>query len=489
MANVKKISAPWNQTGKTAYAIIRREADSYRLNAADGTFAANPTNPYLALTEDAVIKGLYEVLESRTAWNDGSYLFAAYIQSGGSPAPASDTPISFGYFNTIGDVQITLDASVASRSTQAAVSAIPTNPLLSTDTRLNNLDAAISSRSTYAGGAVASVTAPVTVGINNDKSGYSGVATNMVVAPDNTSIAAIKVKTDNLPASPAAVSDIPTTVAIATAVWGAATRTLTGFGTLVSDVSAAVWSATTRTLSAFGFNVTASSVMDKSGYSLATPPPAASDIRAEMDANSTKLANLDATISSRLATSGYTAPDNTSVAAIKAKTDQLQFTGGAVQANATATVDTSAVATAVWDAQMANHETSGSTGEVLSKLIIPGYAGPEIVIPAPVAPNLQTLYGNVKEFASTAWAVGDVVTLTIKPNQAANGSVISPAPRSFTIGTDGLFDFTADIGADVVITVSNTSGVYFKKEFTVSTDPVKNIADYTDAKPLLIPFT
>jgi hypothetical protein len=37
----------------------------------------------------------------------------------------------------------------------------------------NNLDAKVSSRSTYAGGVVASVAAPVTVGANNDKTGYS----------------------------------------------------------------------------------------------------------------------------------------------------------------------------------------------------------------------------------------------------------------------------------------------------------------------------
>lgn len=37
---------------------------------------------------------------------------------------------------------------------------------------LSRIDAAISSRSTYAGGAVASVTAAVTVGTNNDKTGY-----------------------------------------------------------------------------------------------------------------------------------------------------------------------------------------------------------------------------------------------------------------------------------------------------------------------------
>ncbi|MEI9971045.1 MAG: hypothetical protein WDO73_02775 [Ignavibacteriota bacterium] len=39
--------------------------------------------------------------------------------------------------------------------------------------KLANLDAAMSSRSTFAGGAVASVTDPVTVGTNSDKTGYA----------------------------------------------------------------------------------------------------------------------------------------------------------------------------------------------------------------------------------------------------------------------------------------------------------------------------
>lgn len=39
--------------------------------------------------------------------------------------------------------------------------------------RMGNLDAAVSSRSTYAGGPVSSVTAPVTVGTNTDKTGYA----------------------------------------------------------------------------------------------------------------------------------------------------------------------------------------------------------------------------------------------------------------------------------------------------------------------------
>lgn len=53
------------------------------------------------------------------------------------------------------------------------ITAIPTNPLLTNDARLDHLDANISSRSTFAGGAVASVTGDVSVGTNKDKTGYS----------------------------------------------------------------------------------------------------------------------------------------------------------------------------------------------------------------------------------------------------------------------------------------------------------------------------
>jgi hypothetical protein len=80
-------------------------------------------------------------------------------------------------------------------------------------------------------------------------------------------------------------------------------------GTAVLDpaaVASAVWGAATRTLT--------------------TSSATAVDIRQEMDSNSTKLANLDATVSSRLASSAYTAPSNTDVAAIKAKTDLLETT-------------------------------------------------------------------------------------------------------------------------------------------------------------------
>lgn len=49
-------------------------------------------------------------------------------------------------------------------------------------------------------------------------------------------------------------SDIPSASSIASAVWSNGTRTLSSFGTLVSDIATAVWSATTRVLTA-GTNI------------------------------------------------------------------------------------------------------------------------------------------------------------------------------------------------------------------------------------------
>jgi hypothetical protein len=62
----------------------------------------------------------------------------------------------------------------------------------------------------------------------------------------DTEVAAIKAKTDNLPASPAATSDIPSAATIATTVWASAARTLTaisdssGVTTLLSRIGSAL---------------------------------------------------------------------------------------------------------------------------------------------------------------------------------------------------------------------------------------------------------
>ena len=103
---IKKITIDWSETGKTVYCIIRREADSYRLNDADGAFANAPADSFISLAEDAVIKGRYELSESRAVWNNGSYTVAIYKTSG-SPTPASDTIIGSGEIYILSDVEIT----------------------------------------------------------------------------------------------------------------------------------------------------------------------------------------------------------------------------------------------------------------------------------------------------------------------------------------------------------------------------------------------
>jgi hypothetical protein len=122
---------------------------------------------------------------------------------------------------------------------------------------LSRLDAAVSSRSTYAGGAVASVTAAVTVGTNNDKTGYA------------LSAAGVQ------------------------AVWDALTSALTTVGSigklLVDRIDAAV-----------------SSRMATFTYT--APPSAASVATATRTELGTELGRMDAAVSSRLATAGYTAP-------------------------------------------------------------------------------------------------------------------------------------------------------------------------------------
>ena len=192
----------------------------------------------------------------------------------------------------------------------------------------------------------------------------------LILAAVDTEIAAILAKVNALPASPAAVSDIPTLAAIADAVWdevlaghltggttgaalngaGAAgdpwtatlpgaygagtagnivgnrldvavstrsshaaadiwavgTRTLTGFGTLVSDI----WANVTRTLTA-GTNIVLAKGTGITGFndlSAAQVNAEADTALADVGVTLTVTGRIDAAISSRLATAGYTAP-------------------------------------------------------------------------------------------------------------------------------------------------------------------------------------
>ena len=113
-------------------------------------------------------------------------------------------------------------------------------------------------------------------------------------------------------------------------VWASGTRTLTSFGTLVADI----WANVTRTLTAFAFTPTPSNAADVTAIleDTGTTLPAqisglnnlsAAQVNTEVDTalsdvglTSTVTGRIDAAISTRLATAGYTAPDNASIASI-----------------------------------------------------------------------------------------------------------------------------------------------------------------------------
>lgn len=142
------------------------------------------------------------------------------------------------------------------------------------------------------------------------------------VAPDNAAIAAVKAKTDNLPASPAAVGS-------PMSLTSAERSTLTAFIIANLDIPAD------------------------------DPLEVALAVRTEL---ATELARIDAAISSRNSVS----PDNASIAAIKLKTDNLPADPAGVSDLSSSTAPTvEEIADAVWNEAIADHQNSGSTGKQL----------------------------------------------------------------------------------------------------------------------------
>ena len=128
-------------------------------------------------------------------------------------------------------------------------------------------------------------------------------------------------------------------------VWAVGTRTLTSFGSLVSDIATAVWSAGTRTLSGFGslvadiWSYATRSLTDKAGFTIsgtkqtldALNDVSSSTVRAQADDaltayNAPTKAELDAAVAPLATSVALSAVDDyidTEVTAIKAVTDKL----------------------------------------------------------------------------------------------------------------------------------------------------------------------
>lgn len=269
-----------------------------------------------------------------------------------SRAPAATALSTAQWTNTRAANLDNLDASVSSRSTQTSVNNVQTDvtTLLTRltsgrATNLDNLDATISSR---APAATALSTAQWTnlraANLDNlDATVSSRLATAGYTAPDNAGISTLLSRLTsqralNLDNLDALVSSRLASASY-TAPDNATIATIDGkLGTPVTSVSADI-----------------ASVKSDTGTL----------ITRLTSGRAANLDNLDATITSRLAAAAYTAPDNASITAIKAKTDQLAFSGGRVDSVISGAQE-DAIVNKVWDEPMADHLTAGTTGKFLS---------------------------------------------------------------------------------------------------------------------------
>jgi len=248
-----------------------------------------------------------------------------------------------------------LDATVSSRlatsgytapSTAPTAAAIATQVRTELATELARVDAAVSTRLASSAYTAAPTTAQIATAVEgsilNEADGQA-VLNAIVGAIGNTNLSEVSLvaavradlervggKIDSIPTTAA-----PTAVANATAVWSAATKEITG-GTVTtltnspSVPSAASIASATRTELAVELarvDATVSSRLAGSAYTApSTAPTAAANASAVRTELATELARVDVATSTRLASSAYTAPANSDVTAIKAKTDLLETT-------------------------------------------------------------------------------------------------------------------------------------------------------------------
>lgn len=202
------------------------------------------------------------------------------------------------YTNTRATKLDNLDAAITTRA-PAATALSNTTWTDARAAKLDNLDVTISSRAP-ASTALSNTTwtdARATKLDNLDVSVSTRLAASAYVAPDNAGISAIKAKTDKMQFN--------------------ASNEILAYAVNENNISASdIWSYSNRTLTAFSFNV---------DLNMGQTLPAAPTANTTGEALKFSSTRLDVGVSTRLAASAYVAPDNAGIASIKSKTDKLQF--------------------------------------------------------------------------------------------------------------------------------------------------------------------
>ena len=205
------------QVGQTYYVGVRAET-------AVGVYDSNLITLSITVTNINYANLAAAVWDQLKSAHTGAGTFGQALQANvdvntSTLAPASTALSTVQWTNGRASNLDNLDTTVSSRATQSSVNAIPTNPLLTTDSRLNNLDATISSRATASAvaGLISTVGIPAGASVSADiasvKSDTSGLRT------DYTTARAAKLDdldaTISSRASQSSVNAIPTTPQLA----------------------------------------------------------------------------------------------------------------------------------------------------------------------------------------------------------------------------------------------------------------------------------
>jgi len=301
----------------------------------------------------------------------------------GAPSGAS-------VLNDIASMASQLATQLDEKASQASVNAIPTNPLLASSYVAPDNQSILAIKTQTDD--IASMASQLATQLNEKASQASvnAIPTNSLlassyVAPDNQSILAIKTQTDDIAsmasqlatqldekASQASVNAIPTNPLLASSYVAPDNQSILAIKTQTDDIASM-----------------------------------ASQLATQLNEKASQ-ASVNAIPTNSLLASSYVAPDNQSILAIKTQTEQLAFTGGKIDANATVTIP-SEVIQDIADAVLTTLAASGLTltdGErasiasivdtVLSTLHGSGRWDSRVVLPAMHATLATTLTKSVR---------------------------------------------------------------------------------------------
>ncbi len=223
-------------TGASLGYSIERLSDGRFFDFADQTFKDIPTTTVAVLNEDTgSFLGRYKVTLSSTPiaqFTNGDYVITIHNRSSANAV--------IGQLATVmnnGDDATVVPSLVGGGGVDPWSVQLPGPYGAGTAGAIlgQNLDARVSTRSTYSGGPVASVVSPVVVGANNDKSGYSLAAAGLDAVNVEPGINARQ-----------ALSPILAAAAGTLAGAGTGTITIRGANTLITRITASTDNAGNR---------------------------------------------------------------------------------------------------------------------------------------------------------------------------------------------------------------------------------------------------